>query len=59
MDIFLGSHAGFFDLETKAKKLRAGAGPNPFVDPNGYRSFIAENEKAFEEKLKTQKAGTK
>ena len=59
VDVFLASHAGFFDLEGKAKKLRDGGGPNPFIDPAGYKEFIANNEKAFNEKLKTQKAGTK
>jgi metallo-beta-lactamase class B len=59
VDVFLGSHAGFFDLENKAKRLKTGTGPNPFIDPEGYKRFIENNEKAFVEKLRTQKAGNK
>jgi metallo-beta-lactamase class B len=58
-DVFLGSHAAFFDLEGKAKKLRTARDPNPFVGAAGYRAFIKNNESAFYEKLKTQKAGAK
>jgi metallo-beta-lactamase class B len=59
VDIFLGSHAGFFDLEEKRKKLKAGAPANPFIDPVAYREFIDGNEKAFIEKLNEQKAAKK
>ena len=55
VEIFLGSHAGFFDLEGKAKQLRAGSKSNPFVDPKGYREFIERNAQAFREKLNLQK----
>lgn len=51
-DIFLGSHAGFFDLEDKREKI--GKGPNPFIDREGYRTYITNSEKAFEAKLKEQ-----
>ena len=51
-DIFLGSHAGFFELEDK--RARIGKGTNPFIDREGYKSFILESEKAFEDKLKEQ-----
>jgi metallo-beta-lactamase class B len=53
VDIFLGSHAGFFNLEEKHRGS-AGAKMNPFIDPGGYREFIDMNAKAFEEKLKSQ-----
>ena len=39
--IFLGAHGNFFDLERK-RKTKA------FADPEGYRAFIEEKEKAFE-----------
>jgi len=58
-DVFLSSHGGFFDLTEKAQKLRAGAKPNPFIDPNGYRQFVARVTKQFEDKLKAEKAGKK
>ena len=56
VDIFLGSHAGFFDLEGKMKLLKEGSKVNPFIDPQGYREFIASNEKEFYKKLKDQRA---
>ena len=59
VDIFLGSHAGFFDLEGKIRLMKEGAKTNPFIDPQGYKEFIAENERAFQEKLRAQKAATK
>jgi metallo-beta-lactamase class B len=52
VDIFLGSHAGFFNLEAKRKELRDNIKRNPFVDPDGYRQYIENNAKAFEERLK-------
>lgn len=58
-DVFLSSHGGFFDLTEKAEKLRAGAKPNPFIDPQGYQSFVARMTKNFEDKLNTEKAGKK
>jgi metallo-beta-lactamase class B len=59
VDIFLGSHAGFYNLEGKMKLVKEGSKINPFIDPQGYKEFIADNEKEFYEKLKTQKAATK
>jgi metallo-beta-lactamase class B len=58
-DVFLASHGQFFDLKEKAARLRAGAKPNPFIDPAGYQRFIARMTKTFEDKLKTEKAGKK
>jgi metallo-beta-lactamase class B len=55
-DIFLGSHASFFDGLGKAKRLREGAKENPFVDPQGYREYIARNEKAFQEEMRREGA---
>jgi metallo-beta-lactamase class B len=59
VDVFLASHAGFFDLEGKSKKLAAGSVTNPFIDPQGYKEFIESNRKAFDEKLAAQKAANK
>ncbi len=55
-DFFLASHGQFFDLLEKASKLRAGADPNPFIDPNGYRQFVAEMSQSFEKKVRAEKA---
>lgn len=53
-DIFLAPHGSMFHLHDKLNQLRAGSNPNPFIDPEGYRSFLAESEKAFRQKLQEQ-----
>lgn len=50
-DVFLSSHGVFFNLSEKAERLKKGASPNPFIDPEGYKKFIADTEKTFREKL--------
>jgi metallo-beta-lactamase class B len=59
VDVFLGSHAQFFDLQGKAERLKNAPSSNPFVDPAGYKQFIENNEQVFAEKLKAQKSGGK
>jgi metallo-beta-lactamase class B len=53
-DIFLGSHGSFFDLKGKRERLLRGEQPNPFIDPKGYRTMIAEYEKDFYDKKRAQ-----
>jgi len=53
-DLFLGAHGDYFDMLTKRAHLRPG-GPNPFVDPAGYRKYVAEKEQAFRSELAKQK----
>lgn len=45
-DLFLGAHGSYFDLEAKYARMKPGA-PNPFVDPAGYRKFVADKEREF------------
>jgi metallo-beta-lactamase class B len=45
-DVFLGAHGAYYGMEEKYKKMSAG-GPNPFIDPDGYRAFIDSSEKAY------------
>jgi metallo-beta-lactamase class B len=52
-DVFLGAHGAYYGLEEKHKRLET-AGANPFVDPEGYRSYIAEREQAFLQELAKQ-----
>lgn len=56
-DVFLATHAAFFDGLGKAEKLRAGAKENPFIDPQGYRAFIDRREKMYNEQLDKESAG--
>ncbi|HEX8837963.1 MAG TPA: subclass B3 metallo-beta-lactamase [Candidatus Acidoferrum sp.] len=54
-DIFLGAHGGYYNMEAKFAELKNG-GANPFVDPEGYKSYVAETEQAFRSELAKQKA---
>ena len=53
-DVFLGAHGTYFDLLGKAGRVAKRETPNPFIDPDGYRKFVAEAEQAFEEALKKE-----
>ncbi|HYL05989.1 MAG TPA: subclass B3 metallo-beta-lactamase [Thermoanaerobaculia bacterium] len=55
-DVFLGSHASFYGGADKARRLREGVTPNPFVDPQGYRSFVAAAAAAYRERLAGERA---
>ena len=57
-DVFLGAHGGYYNMEAKFAKLKDGI-PNPFVDPEGYKSFVAEKEQAFRLELARQNAAEK
>jgi metallo-beta-lactamase class B len=52
-DIPLASHPGMYRMEEKYAKL--GKGPNPFIDPDGYRKEIDINEAVFRSVLAEQK----
>jgi metallo-beta-lactamase class B len=54
-DIFLGAHGDYFGLEEKYPRMKEGS-PNPFIDPDGYKKYVAEKEKAFYAELAKQKA---
>ena len=54
-DIFLGAHGGYYDMEAKYARMKEG-GPNPFIDPEGYKSYIAEREETFRAEWAKQKA---
>src|SRR5579884_773304 len=54
-DVFLGAHGAFYGLAEKYPKL--GKGPNPFIDPAGYKSYLDMMEKTFYAKLEDQKKG--
>jgi metallo-beta-lactamase class B len=58
-DVPLGSHPGMYNLEEKYAKLGKG-GPNPFIDPAGYKLEVDIDEAMFRAVLAEQqkKAGT-
>jgi metallo-beta-lactamase class B len=53
-DYFLGAHGSYFDLETKYAKWKTGS-LTAFIDPEGYKNFVADREQAFRRELKKQK----
>jgi metallo-beta-lactamase class B len=54
-DIFLGAHGSYFDLETKYARLKE-SGLAAFIDPEGYKKFVADKERAFKTELAKQRA---
>jgi len=57
-DVFLGAHGDYYGMPAKYAKLKAG-GANPFIDPAGYKAYVANREAAFRKNLATQQAGGK
>ena len=48
VDIFLGSHAGFFDMKRKLSERAKAADPvDPFIDREGYLRYIDRSEATF------------
>lgn len=52
-DIFLGAHGSYYGMDEKFSRIAKG-GSNPFLDPAGYKSYIAEREQAFRAELNRQ-----
>jgi metallo-beta-lactamase class B len=53
-DVFLGAHGNYYGMEAKFAQMKEGQ-PNPFIDPEGYKSYIAEREETFRAELAKQK----
>lgn len=54
-DIFLGAHGGYYGMEQKFAEIGKSAA-NPFVDPSGYKAYVADREQAFRNELQRQSA---
>jgi metallo-beta-lactamase class B len=52
-DVPLGSHTPMYNLDEKYP--RVGKGPNPFIDPEGYKSELDLREQVFRAELERQK----
>lgn len=52
-EIFLGAHGDYYGMLAKYPRLKD-ATTNPFIDPEGYREYVALKEKTFQMKLKEQ-----
>ena len=54
-DYFLGAYGNYFDMETKYARFKDGV-PTAFIDPDGYKKYVAEREQAFRTELARQRA---
>jgi metallo-beta-lactamase class B len=54
-DVFLGAHGQYFDMLTKLERY-AQDGPRVFIDPAGYKDFVADAQKTFEQALTRERA---
>ena len=54
-DVFLGAHGGYFDMLTKLKRYPKD-GPRVFIDPAGYREFVADAQEMFQKSFSEQQA---
>lgn len=52
-DVFLGAHGDYYGMEKKYSRVKEGQA-NPFIDPEGYRAYVADREAAFRAELKRQ-----
>jgi len=57
-DIFLGAHGAYFGLVEKYARMKD-EGANPFVDPAGYKEFVAQKEQGFRAELAKQSLAAK
>jgi metallo-beta-lactamase class B len=57
-DVFLGAHGAYYGMDAKYPKMTAG-GANVFIDPAGYKAYIANREAAFRKELAKQQAAAK
>ena len=56
VDIFIGAHPAYYGGTEKAARAKANpGGPNPFVDPEGYKRYIDNGERIFRERLAKEK----
>jgi metallo-beta-lactamase class B len=54
-DLFLGAHGSYYGLQEKYGRWLHGDG-DAFIDPQGYKNYIADREQAFEAELNRQLA---
>lgn len=57
-DIFLGAHGEYYGLKEKFARVKTGDS-NAFVDPEGYKEYVNDREKAFRAELAKQSGSTK
>jgi metallo-beta-lactamase class B len=53
-NVFLGAHGSYYGMEEKFARVNDAAA-NPFLDPEGYKSYVADREAAFRAEWEKQK----
>jgi CubicO group peptidase (beta-lactamase class C family) len=53
-DVFLGAHGSYYGMVERHSLLKKGEA-NPFVNPEGYKEYVALKERAFRKALAAQK----
>jgi metallo-beta-lactamase class B len=54
-DVFLGAHGGYFEMLMKLEHYPQD-GPSVFIDPAGYKKFVSDAQRTFEQALTKQRA---
>jgi metallo-beta-lactamase class B len=54
-EFFFAQHPRLFGMDDKLARLHAGEQPSPFLDPAGYQSFAAAQERAYLEQLEAER----
>jgi metallo-beta-lactamase class B len=57
-DVFLGAHGAYFNMDDKVPRMKPGE-PNPFIDPEGCKKFVAQKASDFRKELEKQTAAAK
>ncbi len=57
-DLFLGAHGAYFGMIDKYARWKQGD-HDAFIDPTGYKAYIADRELAFRAELQRQSNGAK
>ena len=54
VDVFLSAHASQFEMMKKIELRKKQTDTDPFIDPEGYKRYVEETEKAFRDRLAEQ-----
>lgn len=58
-DIFLGAHGSYYGMTAKYERLLKNPTSQPFVDPEGYRTYVDDRAKAFREEAQKQQSNSR
>lgn len=53
-DIFLGAHGNYYGMQAKYTRLQQNPKSHPFVDPDGYKAYVEDRARTFQEATKVQ-----